>query len=71
MSESTDIYPCLVHDSQKNAEIIDDIKVTNESEKETAFQSIDECKTVDLQDELELWEPVEIQIYLQELQMNK
>ena len=60
VSESTDVYPCLVYDSQTNAEIIDDIEVPNESKGETEFQSIDECKTVDLQDELELWEPVEI-----------
>ena len=34
--------------------------ITYESEKETEIQSIDDCKTVDLQDELALWEPVEI-----------
>ena len=51
---------CLVQDSQKNIEIINDIEVPNKSEEETEIQSIDECKTVDLQDELDWWEPVEM-----------
>ena len=58
--DQIDVDPCLVQDSQKNTEIIDVIEVPNESEEETEIQSIDECKTVDLQDELELWEPVEV-----------
>ena len=32
--------------------------ITYDSEEETEIQVIDECKTVDLQDELDLWKPV-------------
>ena len=70
-SESIDIDPYLGQDSEKNTEIIQDIEVpiefiegkienystepsiTYESE---GFQSIDECKTIDIQDEQEIEE---------------
>ena len=65
----------MIQDSEKNTETTDDIEVQIEfiegkienystepsiAYESKEFQSIDECKTVDLQDELELWEPVEI-----------
>ena len=72
-SESLDVDPYWVQDSEKNSEIIDDIEVpigfiegkienystepsiTYESEE---FQSIDECKKIDLQDEQEIEESI-------------
>ena len=52
--------PCWAQDSQKIPEIIDIIEVPNESEVKTEIQNIDECKIVDLQEELDLWEPEQI-----------
>ena len=64
-SESLDIDTCLTQnydlcwaqDSHKFTEIIDVIKVPNETEVKTEIENIDECKIVDLQSELDLWEP--------------
>ena len=52
--------PCLIQDSQKNTEIIDIIEISSDSEEEVQSLSIDKNGTVDLQGELDLWEPGQI-----------
>ena len=52
--------PGWARDSQKITEVIDLIEMSGDSEGEVQSLSTDESRTVDSQDELDLWEPEHI-----------